>query len=281
MNEILLNNTSLPILCSCDLYAAAEPFYHADRTLPFHVLIYVAEGAIYVTEEDVDYAINPGELLFLKSGVHHFGRKEIPKGTRWYFMHFYFAEQPDLPAFAPDNSPITQNIPLGYTAALPKKLTGLTDSDIEKAIAGFTEYFHSDDTMKKWLVNTRFHALLGKIAFYEKFHVPSPTLSDKICAYLNLHFREPYSAEALECVFFLSYKHLAATFRKEKHMTMQQYHTTLRMNEACRLLKSTLLPIGEISEQIGFTDMLYFSRRFHAFAGMSPTEYRKSAPDYY
>lgn len=281
MNEILFHNTTLPVLCSCDLYAASEPFYHADRTLPFHVLIYVLEGTIYVTEEDMDYAIHPGELLFLKSGVHHFGRKEIPKGTRWYFMHFYFAEQPDLPAFTPDNSPTPQNIPLGYTATLPKKLTGLTGSDIEKAIAGFTEYFHSDDVMKKWHMNPKLHALLGKIAFYEKLDVAAPTLSDKICTYLNLHFRKPYKAEALERAFFLSYKHLAATFKKEKHMTMQQYHTQLRMNEACRLLKSTLLPIGEISEQVGFSDMLYFSRCFHAFAGMSPTEYRKSAPDYY
>ena len=36
----------------------------------------------------------------------------------------------------------------------------------------------------------------------------------------------------------------------------------------------------EISEQVGYQDMLYFSRCFHNTYGMSPTEYRRSVPKY-
>ena len=58
----------------------------------------------------------------------------------------------------------------------------------------------------------------------------------------------------------MSYKRMAAVFRQEQGRTMQQYHTERRMMRASYLLRSTLVPIGEIAERIGFDDPLYFSR---------------------
>ena len=80
MNEIIIANNSLPQLCGCGLFAASESFIHTDRVPDFCVLIYVIDGCIYVTEGDTDYEVNAGELLILKNGVHHFGKKKIQKG---------------------------------------------------------------------------------------------------------------------------------------------------------------------------------------------------------
>lgn len=281
MNEIVLNNSSMTVLNGCDLCAASEAFFHADRKLDFHVLIYVIEGVIYVTEDGVDYEVHPGEILFLKSGIRHFGKREIPKGTRWYFIHFYFPETDELPLFVPDSSPFVQYEPVKLAVALPKKLTGLSESSIEQQIEALIAYFHSDDKMKKWSINLRLFDLLSQIAFYHNKEPEGRSLSDKICEYLNAHGCEPFSAALLEQHFFLSYKHMAAVFKKEKQLTLQQYHTRVRMTEACRLLRSTLMSVGEISKELGYHDMLYFSRCFHQFAGESPTEYRRKAKSFY
>ncbi len=275
MNEIFLNNASMPVLCGCDFFTAAESFYHADRTVDFNILIYVIEGAIYVTEEEQDYQISDGELLFLKSGVHHYGRVEIPKGTRWYFVHFCFNEISEIPVFSKSDSAMHQYEPVRFGATLPKKLTGLQGSSVERKIKDFIDYFHSSDEMKVWYINSRLAELLSEICFYNERQ--AVCLSDRICDFLNNHISEPFRAEKLEKHFFLSYKHMAAVFRREKGITMQQYHNRMRMNAAQSLLKSTLVPVGEISSMLGFSDMLYFSRCFRAFSGMSPTEYRKKA----
>lgn len=280
MNNIILNNISMPILNGCDLCAASESFYHADRTIGFNVLIYVIEGTIYVTEDGIDYAVNEGEMLFLKNGIRHFGKREIPKGTRWYFVHFYFTEHSALEEFTPNSSPIQQYEPVKFNKPLPKFTSNLKGSRVEKKLAELIEYFHSDDNMKKWNINLRLHDLLTEIAMNNDIDLGPATLSDKIMLYLNEHYTEQFSAGILEKHFFLSYKHMAAVFRKETGKTMQQYHTSLRMNEACRLLKSTLMSIGEISGQVGYQDMLYFSRCFRNTYGMSPTEYRRSVPKY-
>lgn len=49
----------------------------------------------------------------------------------------------------------------------------------------------------------------------------------------------------------------------------------LRMREACRLLAETTRPIREVAHAVGFTDELYFSRRFHREHGLPPARYRK------
>lgn len=49
----------------------------------------------------------------------------------------------------------------------------------------------------------------------------------------------------------------------------------LRMQEACRLLVETSLPINDVAHQLGFADELYFSRRFRSLMGLPPRSYRR------
>ena len=281
MNEIVLDNMSLPVLNGCDLCVAAEPFFHADRTVDFNIMIYVISGEIYVSEGEADYTVREGELLFLKSGIHHLGKQEIKKGTRWYFAHFYFQSEKNVPDFTPNSDPIIQYEPVRYSAVLPKKLTGLSGSSIESSIISLCDYFHCSDSMKKWNINKKLWELLTAVAFSDVSEEREPTLSERICGFLGHHYDEGFSAEKLEKKFFLSYKYMAAVFKKEKGMTMQQYHNEIRMNKAMSYLKSTLMPVGEISRRLGFSDMLYFSKCFRGFTGQSPTEYRKNAAKIY
>lgn len=279
MNRIKLSNSVMPMLSGCDFLAAAEPFYHADRVADFHVMIYVTEGTIYVTEDEIDYAVGAGELLFLRSGVRHYGKYQIPRGTKWYFAHF-ICPQTEQPQFVPDSTPIPQYTTLAANLPIPKYVTGLSGSETERDIAELIRFYHSDDPMRRWTLNPMLFSLLTKLALAELTIPQSLSLSDRICGFLAEHMNEPFSAHSISSEFYLSYKHLAAVFKKEKGMTMQQYHTKLRINEACRLLRSTLLPVGEIAARLGYQDMLYFSRCFRAYNGCSPTEYRRRPPVY-
>ena len=65
---------------------------HPNRVLDFDVLIYVVSGSVQVVEDDQEYCILPGELLFLKHGCHHYGTKRNPPMTSWYYFHFYLPE---------------------------------------------------------------------------------------------------------------------------------------------------------------------------------------------
>lgn len=278
MNELIISTTRLPIVCGCGHLIADEEFYHADRILDFNVLIYVYEGVIYVSENGTDYEVRSGELLFLKNGIRHYGKKAIPKGTQWYYAHFYLSESDDpCNSFEPSAAALEVHEPLTFSSKLPKKLSGLRGGQIEEKISQLAEFCRSDDPHKRMRINTMLQTLLTDIALNGFESKKSDSLSEKICRWLDEHTNEPFSSARLEQEFYLSYKRMAAVFKQERSETMQQYHTRRRMSKASHLLRSTLLSITEIAEQLGYDDPLYFSRCFHSFSGQSPSDHRASA----
>lgn len=264
MKAIAMTDTCMPVLLGQGLLATADGFTHADRQLPFHVLIYVLEGTIHVTEDGTDYAVQPGEMLFLHSGIRHYGKRPIPKGTRWYYVHFETA----APA------------PAQRQLELPKYLRGLGGSKLEGELAAFVEACREKDERSRWYLNQQLFVLLSHIGHQGRREEAAPELAERIAEYLSGHADRPFSAGELEKTFFLSYKHMAAVFKKRMGETMLSYHQRLRMEEGARLLRETLLPVGEISDRLGFADQLYFSRCFHRFAGVSPSRYRKEIREY-
>lgn len=281
MNEIIIANNSLPQLCGCGLFAASESFIHTDRVPDFCVLIYVIDGCIYVTEGDTDYEVNAGELLILKSGVHHFGKKKIQKGTKWIFVHFRISADCNASPFYPDASPLgAYDSTAESILTLPKFLDSVS-ARFEKELKTFIEYAQSDDAYKKWFINQRLFLLLSSLAVSTQGFSNNLTLSDRICRYLSDNIGVPFNSENIEKRFYLSYKYMSHLFKKEKGVTMQQYHNSVRMDEACRLLCSTLMSIGEIADKLGFSDVLYFSRCFRNYTGKSPSAYRKDSARYF
>ena len=281
MNEIIIANNSLPQLCGCGLFAASESFIHTDRVPDFCVLIYVIDGCIYVTEGDTDYEVNAGELLILKNGVHHFGKKKIQKGTKWIFVHFRISADCNASPFYPDASPLgAYDATAESILTLPKFLDSVS-ARFEKELKTFIEYTQSDDAYKKWFINQRLFLLLSSLAVSAHGFSNNLTLSDRICRYLSDNIGVPFNSENIEKRFYLSYKYMAHLFKKEKGVTMQQYHNSIRMDEACRLLCSTLMSIGEIADKLGFSDVLYFSRCFRNYTGKSPSAYRKDSARYF
>ena len=248
MNEILFSNRELARLRAAEYLVIASPFVHVDRIAPFHVLIYVTSGTIYVTEDGVPYDVQPGELLFLKSGVHHWGQRQIPAGTSWYYLHF---ELP--PCGEPPFDPSDRRAGQIGALALPKKLTGLTGSQLERMIRDYVGRFEDGRSTDPWNDPLRLHELLTACALWESSAAEEPpSLADELARYLQEHCGEAFRSEALEARFYLSYKHLAEIFRKNTGMSPLQYHYDLQMREACRLLRTTTLGVSEIAARLGF-----------------------------
>lgn len=73
----------------------------------------------------------------------------------------------------------------------------------------------------------------------------------------------------------LNQNYLAKIFKESLNQTPQQFLIYYRMNKAAELLRHTLLPISEISKQVGYPNQLNFSRTFKNTFGISPQNWRK------
>lgn len=98
--------------------------------------------------------------------------------------------------------------------------------------------------------------------------------------YIKRHAFEEISLSALSERMNYSAAHLTRLFARKYGEPPQRYQTSLRINEAKRLLiglKS--LSVRQIGEHVGYPDQGYFSRIFRQSTGLSPQQYREEPAD--
>ena len=93
--------------------------------------------------------------------------------------------------------------------------------------------------------------------------------------FVEEHYAEPISLELIADKVNLSVNYVSAVFRKETGVNFTDYLTAKRMEQAMDMLRKTDLPIKDIAERVGYTDVRYFSKLCKKTLGMKPTEYRK------
>ena len=76
--------------------------------------------------------------------------------------------------------------------------------------------------------------------------------------------------------FGLSKSYLNALFKKNTNTSPINYFTSMKMKEACKLLRSTTYSIKMIAAELGYFDPYHFSHLFKKVVGVSPSEYRSS-----
>ncbi len=93
--------------------------------------------------------------------------------------------------------------------------------------------------------------------------------------YIDEHYARPMTTQELADLEHLSCGHFRVLFKAKTGMTPAGYITTLRLRNACVLLKKTDLTVKEISQSVGFSDQMYFTRVFTKHFGMPPKVFRR------
>lgn len=96
-----------------------------------------------------------------------------------------------------------------------------------------------------------------------------------IIRYLQEHMAEDVSLTVLAEQFHLSGQYISQLFKNEIGVNFLSYLTNIRMEKAKKLLLSTSMSIGEISEQLGYGDYRVFTKVFKKSEGITPSQYRR------
>lgn len=123
--------------------------------------------------------------------------------------------------------------------------------------------------------------ILSEVYFREK--VDESTTQDRhvtmVIRYMYQHLKENLTLEEISEEVQLSKSYLNAVFKAQTGRSPVEFFIHLKMQEACKLLKSTDLYIYEVSAELGYTDQYYFSRIFKKVVGVSPKDYKNG--DYF
>jgi AraC-like DNA-binding protein len=150
-------------------------------------------------------------------------------------------------------------VALATIDALSSKYAAIIDST--------TSYENMYDVTQSMIIDYAQAALKIKSTLY------NPKIN-KVVQYIELNLMNELNLGQLATYVNLAPAYLSRVFNQEVGMSLAQYITEMRMTKASELLMRTSLTVQRISEQIGFKQISYFSKKFKQHFDMTPIQYR-------
>ena len=199
--------------------------------------------------------------IFSQSGARYESRVDMPWSIKWVVMSGEAVEEYLALGGLTRESPV-------LALSSPEEVEGILD----RLFRLFDSYSSADRVMCLSLVY-RLFSLLAEQG--KEGRVWDKAIGEAL-SYLETHYREPITVDALaaRCGYHPNY--FIKRFKAEVGTTPGALILRYRLEHAKKLLAHSECTVGEIAEDVGFADPLYFSRAFRARYGMSPTAYRSS-----
>lgn len=102
------------------------------------------------------------------------------------------------------------------------------------------------------------------------------SVTEQAREYIGRHYAEDITREGIAEHFFLHPDYLDRICKKEFGCTVRQMILNVRIENACRLLLETKMPVSSIASRLGFKSPAHFSMTFRKQTGQTPKEYRQN-----
>lgn len=99
--------------------------------------------------------------------------------------------------------------------------------------------------------------------------------------FMSEHGNEKITLEQMAALVHLHPNYLCTIFKEYTGKTIFDQLTKQRLRRASRRLRSTRLPVQQVAESCGFPSASFFTRKFRAVYGCTPTQYRKKYANTY
>ncbi|MDF7825384.1 AraC family transcriptional regulator [Pontiellaceae bacterium B12227] len=280
-----------------------------DRTLiqkelhrhEYYEMLFVENGSLINHFKGEELTMSEGDVLIMKPYVLHFLEDTIDKGPRTAYCCSFLPQAVDfgiqsleeLKASRSPNKYFFKPI-FSLTEAGVSAIQLKTDPDQRQQLANLFNLLQetTHDSSERGLALTRSH-FLNLLAFLAELHDQSQGVNKtvqvdlavpvsrylsglrKTLNHIHDHFEEPLSLQDMAAMSGASETYFCRLFKHETGMTFLNYVNSLRIEQACVLLRDTCDNALDICYQVGFNDYTHFGRQFKKNTGMSPADFRK------
>jgi transcriptional regulator GlxA family with amidase domain len=213
---------------------------------PFHQLVLPLRGVINIDIDGFTGKVTPSKCVVIKKGIeHHF--------TADTQARFVVADMDELP----DNLSLSSSIAYSVSQPLLRFLS-FVEAQLE---------YQVNRELERISYLIFFELMSQQILFKQLNH----RIRDAV-EFIESHITEELPISRLAKVSCLSPTQFKKLFKEQVGLTAAQYVTKFRMEKAQALLIHTDYPLQIVAEQVGYTDLTAFSRRFSQHFGLSPSK---------
>lgn len=105
-------------------------------------------------------------------------------------------------------------------------------------------------------------------------------LTKAVAAYLEAHYKEPFSLDKLARALSFNKAYLCTAFKKDMKITIAECLNLIRVRRAAQMISYSELPLGEVAQECGFGTASHFNHVFQHTIGIKPSAVRKAYPNH-
>ena len=237
------------------------------RILQEYQVNYITEGEGLMETREGSYPIREGTVMLVRPNVWH--RYRPLRQTGW--MEHYVGFVGEMADKMIKSSGLLSDTPL------------LQIGFHESILNSFQEIFNvvkSEKPGYHQVCSGLVIQILGQIISLKKSenfrHSIIENAIQKACLIIRDNPVKNLNIEELARDLKVNYSLFRKAFKKYTGLSPMQYHTTLRMKQAVHLLTNTDLSVKEISFNLGFCSVFYFSKLFKQKTNRTPSEFRRN-----
>lgn len=255
---------------------------HFVRSFNVYDMLFVLQGTLYITEEDVQYEIKEGSMLVLEPNLTHVGHRPCEETTEIYWIHFVHPapvrniDSGQIPWSVPFAKGTDHDVAPHRQVMYIPKFTSVHAPDVVPFLQRMLELHHSLSPQSSLPLQTQLAGLFVELqtALRTQYVPRSRLLCDQAIAYLQQHLTSPFDAKHMEQSLHFHFDYLSRCLKKYTGMSPLQYMHDLQVRTAKSLLENTDLSVSEIGLRVGIENANYFIRLFRKLTGITPGQYR-------
>jgi AraC family transcriptional regulator of arabinose operon len=249
--------------------------YRSRGTNDWLLILTVRGSGLMISQDNFCFRTTPGMVtLYQPDAFHDYGT--APVTGHWTLIYSHFQPRPHWQKWL--------EWPRAWAGLSVLRLDENTTGQVAESLrAGIEERDHAPFVREDLQRNRLEYCLLCCHSALSATGTGLSGLDPRIRKALRLLSEEPaepFRVAELARRCGLSESRFAHLFREQTGQTPRQAWEEQKMRLARELLRYSSLSISEIAPRVGFDDPFYFSTRFRANTGMSPTQYRAEGAAY-
>jgi AraC-like DNA-binding protein len=231
------------------LEGATPPHKHAN----YEIIIYTKHTHT-LHFLNGDFLVGPGQIAIIPPGTVHYSTSDYPDFGQIY---------------------VRGNFDQFFSLTSPVVVSDDNEKEALRLAKIIYQNRHIDPGYVDILQQALIHHLLRNIEIEDKI----TAATRKIAEYISTHFHDSnINLHTLLESSGYAEDYIRSEFKKSTGKTPTEFLTEIRITHACYLIDiyKKHIPLSDIAERCGYTDYIYFSRRFKHITGISPRQYLES-----
>lgn len=243
------------------VYLNISRFSEASAEKSYARFIYIERGSAEIRTFRQRLSLSAGNLFYIPVGMHETVVWKGAPDIEYYSMN--------IVSSSVDTSLVANGLALQSIPSLSTTETGARVREIFRLMS-------TGERIQKLRALSLYYALYADALTVMKesdFDKPNPVLLRAI-EYIESHFTSDITVEEIADACFISASRLHHIFLSVLDTTPIRYRNRLRIERAAELLRTGDSTLDSIASKTGFNSSTYFRRTFHAYTGLTPTQYR-------